>query len=70
MGALDSQLGILIEFMLGLGLTVTITKRGESDFHAVAVHRKTGEQHVADGPTVFIAIARLADKCGIDLEDG
>lgn len=47
---------------------VDISQEAET-FHAVATH-PDGERHAAEGADLYPTICALAEKAGIDLEDG
>ncbi len=47
---------------------VEITQDAEA-YRAVATH-PDGATHSADGPDLYLTVCALAEKAGIDLEDG
>lgn len=66
--SLDSVSQAIVDVMGMSGYAVEIRQEGET-YHAVATHRD-GDTRSANGPDLYLTICALAEKIGIDLEDG
>ncbi len=66
--SLDTVSQAIVDVIRMNGYAVEVTEEGET-YHAVAT-RADSESHVAKGPDLYVTICALAEKVGIELENG
>ena len=66
--SLDAVSRAIVDVIRMNGYEVQVARHGEM-YDAVAT-RADSERHVAKGPDLYLTICALAEKVGIDLEDG
>ncbi len=66
--SLDPVSQAIVHVMRMNDYAVDVTQEGET-YHAVATH-PDGERYAAEGAELYPTICALAEKVGIDLEDG
>ncbi len=66
--SLDPVSEAIVHVMRTNDYAVEVTQKGET-YHTLATH-PDGGTHSANGPDLYLTICALAEKVGIDLEDG